>query len=466
MRNSADQLESRRENDGTGSPFAVDLGRTGSAPAIDSLGELPPWWRHRVGPLLGAGIDAVMRCCCRIEVYGAEHLRHAPGALVISNHRRDTDGPIVGGILIQRSGLRLHGVRPYFVAREDLFRRGFLLQYLEGWPRPLRRLLGALALDPVLRSIQLLPMRRVRERSLIEVLEDALQVLGDRPLEEIVRPEVALRLQRQLLAGRQPLTLSAALAAHGPLLYERNAFRKLTLAALRALKPFERRVIETQLNRFVGLLEAGETVLLEPEGTISMDGTFMRPRRALHALVNGPSRPPPVLPVALSYDFMTPRRPRVLVRFGGARADLAGLTRRDTDRQVKETLLGQCMLTASQLTGRFMRECVRRGRDTLTAETLERYLAAGAECCADAGIPVDPSLLDRNGRRRRARECLNFCCARGIVRRERRRLWRLLPDRCHEQASRFRADGIVGYLNNELDAIASVRPGLLAEVDV
>ncbi len=464
MRENTHQLESRHERDGTGASVALDGNAVAGGAAIDGLTDLAPWWRDRIGPLLGAGIDAVMRRCCRVEVFGREHLRHAQGALVISNHRRDTDGPIVGGVLIQRRGLRMHGVRPYFVAREDLFRRGFLLQYLEGWPLVVRRALGTLALDPALRGIRLLPMRRIRERSLVEVLEDLLRVVGDCRLDEVLRPEWVLRLSRQMMADSAPLTIASALRGHAPLLYERNGFRKLTLPALRALKPFERRVIETQLNRFVTLLEAGETVLLEPEGTISMDGTFMRPRRALHALVNGPSPTPPVLPVSLCYDFMTPRRPRVLVRFGDPVSGIAGLSRSHTDQIVRSTLLGHCMLTASQLTGRFMKQCARGGRQTFTSAVLERYMARGARRCADAGMAVDPCLLDAGLRRQRVRECLDFCASKGLLRRQRRH-WCLDGTVCQQGgASRFRPDGIVEYLNNELDAMASVHPDVLTEV--
>lgn len=462
MRDSVDHVQSRHDR-----VHDADLVLGGNeaarGPAADDAIGRSPWWHKLVGPLLGASIDTAMRWCCRVEVYGAEYLRYAPGALVVSNHRRDTDGPIVGGILLQRSGLRLHGVRPFFVAREDLFRRGFLLQYLEGWPRPLRRVLGALALGPVLRSIQLLPMRRIRERNLLEVLEDVLEVLGDRPLDQVLRPEGVLRLARHTTCPPHELTVRRALQAQGALLYERHAFRRLNLEALRALTPFERRMIDTQLGAFVTLLEKGATVLLEPEGTISMDGSFMRPRRALHTLLNGPARPPHLLPVALSYDFMTARRARVLVRFGSPRTDLAGLERRKTDDRVKEAVLKQCMVTASQLTGRYLRDSLRGGVDTLTTTALEAYIKTIATRCQRTGVPVDPVLVDGRRRRRRVRECLLFCRRRGIVTPAGDGVWRVDGRLGGVPPSRFHADGIIGYLNNEVESIASIRPELFSD---
>ena len=460
MRDSADHLQSHHDG-GQVTQLAVSADAIAGG-AGDVVGT-SPWWHKLMGPLLGSAIDFAMRCCCRVEVYGAEHLRDAQGALVVSNHRRDTDGPIVGGILLQRCGLRLRGVRPYFVAREDLFRRGFLLQYLGHCPPPLRRVLGALALGSVLRSIQLLPMRRIRERSVLEVLEDVLQVLGDRRLDEVLRPEGVLRFARHTTCPPEELTVGRALQAHGPLLYERHAFRKLTLEALRALKPYERRAIDTQLAAFVALLEAGETVLLEPEGTISVDGSFKRPRRALHTLLNGPGRAPHVLPVALSYDFMTPRRKRVLVRFGASRTDAAGRCRRDTDALVKESLLSQCMVTASQLTARYVREQLRNGALTVTAGALEAYVAAVATHCQSGGVPVDPQLLEARSRRRRIRECLAFCRAQGIMSAAANGALKLDQRLGRAPANRFHAHGIIGYLNNEIEAIASVRPEIFAD---
>lgn len=462
MQESAEHVQSRHDRVRNAElTFGGDEAARASVPE-EVLGQCP-WWHRFAGPLLGAAIDTAMRWFCRVEVYGAEYLRHAPGALVVSNHRRDTDGPIVGGILLQRSGLRLRGVRPFFVAREDLFRRGFLLQYLEGWPRPLRRVLGALELGPVLRSIQLLPMRRIRERSMVEVLEDVLEVLGDCPLDQVLRSEGVLRFARHTTCPPDELTVRRALRVQGSFLYERHAFRKLKLETLRALKPFERRMIDTQLNTFVALLEIGETVLLEPEGTISTDGSFMRPRRALHALLNEPTRPPHLLPVALSYDFMTARRARVLVRFGAPRTDLVGLDRGETDHRVKEAVLEQCMVTASQLTGRYLRESLHRGTDKLTTTALETYMATRATRCRMMGIPVDPLLLGERSRRRRVRECLAFCRRHGIVVPAGAGAWRLDGRLRSVTPSRFHADGIVGYLNNEVESIASIRPELFSD---
>jgi hypothetical protein len=119
-----------------------------------------------------------------IEVPGLEHVTASPSTLVVANHRRDTDGPIVGTTVAERMLELNAGRAPCFVAREDLFRRGFLRDYLTDWLESLREILGRIDLRPFLDSVHLFPIRRIRERTLGEVLEDILAIFGDLPLDK------------------------------------------------------------------------------------------------------------------------------------------------------------------------------------------------------------------------------------------------------------------------------------------
>ncbi|HYW93805.1 MAG TPA: hypothetical protein VFA95_15320 [Gammaproteobacteria bacterium] len=398
------------------------------------------WWEKPAPALLGMLICAVAEARFEVETFGREHLRHAPGALVIANHRYDTDGPLLGSLLMQRRRLRLRfeGVAPFFVAREDLFRPGFLGAYLPHWPRVLRAPLYRLSIGPVLRGLGLRPIRRIPEHSTGELLPDVLAVLGDRPLAEVLRPQSAEAIARELGRPEASLSVRDALRAPRELLAGRRAFRRSTLAALRALQPHERDIIERQLQVFVELLEAGETVVLEPEGTVSRDGRFGRPRRALHHLLNTPARIAPVLPVALSYDSMRPGRPRVLIRVGEPRMDLRGRSRRETDAMAGRAILQQWAVNASHLAARHFGE---RGLDLSGSapRALERYLGETATRCEAEGIPVDPLLLDPARREERVQQCVAF--------------WR-------RRADRGGAEELLRYFRNELDSIASVHPGL------
>jgi hypothetical protein len=331
-------------------------------------------------------------------------------------------------------------VEPYFVAREDLFRRGFLGQYLETWPRALRGPLNALSVGPVLSAMRLRPMRRIPERSLEELLTDVLAVLGNPPLKEILRKSWVERFADSGGCRPEEVTVSDALKAPGELLGRRHAFRRLTPSAFRRLAPFEREVIASQLRLFVELVDAGEAVLLAPEGAVSADGRFGRPRRALHHLVNAPGRTPHTLPVALSYDAMCPGRPRVLVRFGKPISDLRGLSRRDTDAAVRRALLEQWMINASHLVAYYLSRLPGAREDGDVPQAVEGFVARMVDRCRALRVPVDPALLDRAERARRTAECLAILNERG----------------------RPRSGALLEFLGNELESIAEAHPGLLS----
>ncbi|APZ42470.1 1-acyl-sn-glycerol-3-phosphate acyltransferase [Acidihalobacter ferrooxydans] len=391
---------------------------------------------HAAGLVLGMLIIRGLQAVFRTEVHGAEHLRHAPGALVLSNHRRDSDGPLLGGVLMHPEGLRFKGVEPFFIAREDLFRPGFLGQYLQDYPRPLR-LLRHLPLAGALSAIQLRPLRRIPEYSLGEVLTDVLEQLGDRPLAQTLRPAWVQRVAHALGRDAAVLRVSDALRAPRALRYQTHAFRRLTRATFRALLPYQRSVIAGQLQAFAHLVEDGATILLEPEGRISPDGRFHRPRQALHYLLNASTRTPHILPVAITYDFMRPGRTRVLVRFGPPLHGLSGQSRRATDATVARAVLGLWTVCASQLTGYYLlHHDAPTTRDALSA-ALAHWFTEIAQRCARLGVPLDPLLADPKGRQRRARECAAWSL-------------RARPDRTRLE-----------YLDRELNAIASAHPGLL-----
>lgn len=389
--------------------------------------------------LLGLAFAEMMTAPFRVEVRGEEHLRHAPGALVLSNHRRDSDGPILGRVLMQRRGWRLGGVAPYFVGREDMFRTWFLDAYLDTWPQPARALLRRLSVGPLLRIFRVRPIRRIPEYTMVELLEDAHSVFGDVPLQEILRQDWTERFARHAGVGDDQLSVRQALETSGQLLYQRNAFRRLRIQALRRLMPFERRVIATHLQHFVDLVEAGETIFLEPEGRVSPDGHFQRPRQALHHLLNTPRRRPHVLPVALSYDFMRPGRPRALVHIGAPRYDLHGLSRRETDSAVQRAVLKHWTITISHLAARYLLDCGERRLTRDMQANFARFVADAATRCETLGAPLDPDLLKASSRARRQAECLAF--------------WSRPRNRV--------ADDDLEYLNNELEAVAALHPGLL-----
>lgn len=415
--------------------------------------KVDPWWRTPARDFLELVFDMGIRRLYRIEVRGLEHFKQAPSTLVVSNHRRDSDGPVIASVLLQRKYLHVHGVRSCFVAREDLFSRGFLGKYLETWPTPLRALLSRLDLGPLLTLLQAFPMRRIPERTLGEILEDVLAVAGDRPLAGVLRPQWVEKFERVAGAGHRQLRVSDVLDwRHRDLLFRYHGLSKLTQQCLSEIVPYERTVVESQLQHFSRLLDDGATLLLEPEGVVSVDGRFGRPRAGLQALLNRPRVVPRVLPVGVTYDSMTNGRERVFVGIGPELCGMRGLDRRETDERVTEAIHKQLSVTCSQLASRYLVMVRERGNDAITRADLDAYVSRQAIRYSRVGCYVDPRLLEAARRKRRVKQYIAGCVRHGILSPLGRGNYRLAEVPADSGANITPPGGIIRCLNNELVA--------------
>lgn len=369
--------------------------------------------RHAVRALARTFQFAV-HCMYRVKVTGLHNFTHTPSTLIVANHRDDADGPIIGSVLVGERDLTQPAVLPHFVAREDLCRQGFLRAYLERWPWFLRALLGLIDVRPLVATLQAHPMRRVRERAIGEVLEDVLETLGDQPLDHVLKSAWTQRFES--LNGGKPLSVAQALGRrYRRLHYARGGLNALVLERYRAIKPFQRAAIQQQLQTFINLLEAGELVQLAPEGVISPDGSFARPRGALHALLNAPRAPVRLLPVSITYDYMVTGRPRVFVHLGQEQSKLRGLSRRDTNRRVMRAIVSQATVTATHLASEQIHDMQIAGRSAFSAQKLCEQVGDAAQQYADAGFRVDGRLLDQQGAWRRVADYLDYCIRDGLL---------------------------------------------------
>lgn len=374
-----------------------------------------PGHRSWMGLVVITLVDMAVRARHRIEVRGHENYTHSPHTLVVANHRRDTDGPIVASLLMQRRGLRFHGTVASFVAREDLFAPGFLEGYLTRYPALLRRLAGRINIRPLIESAGAYPIRRIQERTLGEVLTDVLRLFGNLPLEEVLRPIWAGRFGEIL--GRAPTALTTRDALDQrchQLTVTRGGYRRLRTDCFQRLKPFERAVIESQLTRFIALLEAGELVILKPEGVVSPNGSLGRPRGALHALINRVAAPLCVLPVSITYDCMDSDA-RVFLNIGQQISRLRDLPRAKLEMRIMENVRGGCTVTCSQLAAHWLLRLARAGRHRLCGSELREFVAAAAGVCNAAGLYVDPRLHERAQRSRRVDDWLQYCLRCGLL---------------------------------------------------
>ncbi|HET8700680.1 MAG TPA: hypothetical protein VFL97_03325 [Nitrococcus sp.] len=374
-----------------------------------------PGHRDWMGLAITTLMDMAVRARHRIEVRGHENYTHLPHTLVVANHCRDTDGPIVASLLMQRRGLRFHGAIASFVAREDLFTPGFLERYLTHYPTAIRRLAGRINIRPLIEGAGAYPIRRIQERTLGEVLTDVLRVFGNLPLEEVLRPSWAERFGAALGCAPAALTTCDALDQRcHQLTAMRGGYRRLRTACFRRLKPFERAVIEAQLARFIALLEAGEPVILKPEGVVSPDGSLSRPRAALYMLINRVAAPLCVLPVSITYDCMDSEA-RVFLCVGRQISRLRGLPKTEIETRIMEDVRSGRTVTCSQLAAHRLLCLARAGRHRLCESELREFVTAAAHACNAAGLYVDPRLHEHTQCSRRVSGWLQYCLRRGLL---------------------------------------------------
>jgi len=421
-------------------------------------------WRELAGRALGIILDLGCRARYQITARGLENFTRSPSTLVVFNHRRDADTPIIGNILFGRRGLFARDVTPIFVAREDLFRRGFLASYLQDWPPLLRKPFSLLSLRPFLWALQAYPLRRIAERTLGEVLEDVLRIFGNLSLDQVLKPDWVEQFERLARDGEHPLHVKQVLRGrYQPLLRQGYGLTKLTRERFRALKPFERATIESQLQLFVEFLEQGKTLQLAPEGAVSRDGRFARIRAGLHVLLNRPRTLVRVLPVGITYDFMTTGRQWVFVNVGQEMTDLRGLKPSEASARVMEAILAQSTITASQLASQYLRSVQSRGGDRVSEEELLEYVSREAHKWAEAGLYVDPRLLSAQECEERVLTYLEYCLRSGELVPDGRACYRASRWTQQAPASWAAPGGAINYVNNELTSLAILRGDCLRE---
>lgn len=332
--------------------------------------------------------DRIVRGLFAIEESGLP-ARLPQRCLIVANHRRDADIPVLGAFLGRARGARITGVLPNFVAREDVFDRGFLWRY---WRSPwlvLARLVSpAIPLARILAVFKAHPIHRIPEQSLEIVLRDVRRYLGDASLAEVLNRFWLARLTAAGASGEQTITqLLEQVHRYRDLLGGGWGHRRLNLATFRRFKPIERARIADHLAVFEQALAAGEAVMLAPEGANSPDGHFQRPRAGAWRLARNAAGDLPVLPVGLSYDPSSRgRRSRVLVHAGPCFAAGDYPRRRDFDKALAAAILRATTLTGSHLVAHRILAAARG--ETLTAAGTAAWVRALGESLGREGIRV------------------------------------------------------------------------------
>lgn len=308
-------------------------------------------------------------------------------------------------------------LRPYFVAREDEFAPSFLATYynLPQWLN--RMILYKLDISPVMYAFRAYPMRQAHVFTTNQALREVLQLEGNPELGTVVQ-ESWLRNSADLLGI--PInrlksmsikdfmnwrSLKVLQQEADPSMLQKNLCRRMRLA--------QSRVIRRQLEYFANLLNRGKTVFLAPEGQLSPDGKPCPIRGSLHRLVKMSRETVKILPMNISYDFMTAGRLKIILNIGREIPDIKGLPKAELESLVKDSLLKLAVVTMSQIGSYSLYHEATRGNNILLQENWKKELVSLAQKIEKAGFVVNKALLTEQTFYRNCRDFLGYCLRNG-----------------------------------------------------
>jgi hypothetical protein len=331
-----------------------------------------------VGPLydaVGLGMRAYSRSAFRVRFVGPRSFRLRPGTLIVATHRKESDVPLIGPELYFRGRLWRHrGEQMHFAARDDMFLRGFFAGFPPDLSARARRLLFPLSVGRFLPRVAVHPISSASTTRLLELVAANPEAPLAEAAPERLLPAVAGRARERGLDV--PVRAGDILRGdYADLLWEAvdRGEGPETFWQARAARA------TADFRELVGLVRAGRSLVVFPEGRPSPDGEIGPLRRGLDALIRR-AQPEELLPVTLAYDPLVRGRTEVCIVFA---EPLAG--RAVEQETVLERLRTRTALTAGQFVAHEL---------TAAREPHPAALAAELEAARAVGRPVDPVLAD------------------------------------------------------------------------
>ena len=285
--------------------------RMGLEPANRDSSPRPWEWLYVT---VGHGMWAFVRTRFDVQVLGAFPTVER-GQVWVSTHREETDVPVLAGAMTVLGGMRRNGnARVHFAARDDLFERGVVSAGLR-LPAPLARLAWPITPGPWLPRVRAHPIRRPTGAKLGQLLAD---LDPDLPLERALGSDLIARFAGRAAELGRPAPLTVGAARHpvfATVLWDDVTDRGQLADTAAANWHAHTARAAADVRRLVGLAQAGEPLLLFPEGKVSPDGA-LGPVGEIVTLLARRGGVRQVVPVALAYDPLRRRRTTVAVHAG------------------------------------------------------------------------------------------------------------------------------------------------------
>ena len=358
-----------------------------------------------------------IRSYCGVEIIGLNNYTGSPSTLVVSNHKRDLDMLVIAPALHFGDSFPRSLVRPYFAARDDEFAPSFLATYYN-LPQWLNRIiLYKLDISPVMYAFRAYPMRQAHAATTNQALRETLLMEGNAELGKVAQESWLQRSADSLeipIDRLKSMTIRDLMSWRYLKILRQKADSSMLQGNLcRRMRLFQGRAIRKQLEYFAELLSQGKTLFLAPEGELSSDGMFCPIRGSHHRLIKMSRRTVKILPMNISYDFMTTGRMKVFLNIGREIPDMKELSKAELELRVKDSLLKLAVVTMSQIGSYSLYREAAQGNDILIEENWQQQLVNLAQKTEEVGLGVDKALLNERFLRKNIKSFVNYCLRKG-----------------------------------------------------
>lgn len=356
------------------------------------------------------GMWAFAHARLRLELLGRTRLQASRGMLLVLTHRAFLDVAVASSLYVPLGLWRSRDTRIHVAGRDDVFARGFLAGFTPSLTPRLRRSLYRVSLASTLERLHVHPIPAASELKLGQLLDE---LPGSTELASILHPAAIERLRAR--AAENGLRFPETAAA-----LDNGRYAQILLTIVRredchgdlATEIWRRRAGQSvvALRRLVRLAQAGQPLLLFPEGRVSPDGS-VGPFERVFSLLLRHGRFESILPIALCYDPLTPRRTRAYISVGTTLEPSDG----ETATRVLHALRLLTPLTCGQVVASQLLGIAADERSVVCSRLLDQELEAATRLARTEGRPVERSLLSPARRRKRLSECLAALATNGLI---------------------------------------------------
>ena len=369
--------------------------------------------------VLGLSFYVLLHALYNIRLVGLDHYTVSPSTIIIINHKRDLDFPLITPILHVRKTFFRPRVRPCLVARDDMFEAGYFTSHSPS-NLPFGRLLHHWNPAPILRPLPTYPISYVVRKPLRALLYEVINMEGNLQLKNVIKAD---QLQRftQILDLPAEFDLGS-LSLRDLLGYDYRALHELPTDVgilhgelPRKVRMHSIQMVDRQLHVFAHVLDDGGTCLMAPEGNLWPDGHFWPVKIGLYRLLSMTKADAKILPVNITYDFMTQGRMHSYITLGEEILGARELPRVKLETLVQRKLVGLGPVTMGQLGSNYIVETLRASKERFQKHELAEHLLSRMVEMKQAGLRLADSLANRPLFQRRLNHFLQYCTDRLIL---------------------------------------------------